>query len=68
MTKQKLKSHTGAKKRFRITASGKVKYKKAGKRHLLIGMSSKRSRHMRKSGILGKTDGKIINLKLPYQR
>lgn len=68
MSKQKLKSHSGAKKRFRFTSKGKVKYKKAGLRHLLIGMSSKRARSLRKCGILGDSEAKIVKLKLPYGR
>ena len=64
----KLKSHSGAKKRFRITATGKVKYMKAGRRHLLSGMSSKRGRNLRKAGYLAKNsaEGRIIHKMLPY--
>lgn len=64
----KLKSHSGAKKRFRITASGKVKYKKAGRRHLLIGTTSSHTRRLRKPDILSSTDAKVVKLKLPYGR
>lgn len=67
MAKQKLKSHTGAKKRFKFTASGKIKYKKAGARHLLTGMSSSRGRKLRKLDILSKSDAKNIKLLLPYK-
>ena len=45
----KIKSHRGAAKRFWISATGKVKHKKAGLRHLLTGMDGGRGRHMRKS-------------------
>jgi large subunit ribosomal protein L35 len=63
----KLKSHSGAKKRFRFTASGKVKYKKAGARHLLAGMSSKRGRFLRKRAYLSdNSEVKIIKKMLPY--
>lgn len=62
----KLKSHSGAKKRFRFSATGKIKYKRAGARHLLAGMSSKRGRFLRKAGQLRGHDVKIINKKLPY--
>lgn len=63
----KLKSHSGAKKRFRFSASGKVKYKKAGARHLLAGMSSKRGRFLRKRAYLaGPADIKVIKKMLPY--
>ena len=62
----KLKSHSGAKKRFKFTKSGKIKYKKQGLRHLLTGMSSNRGRKLRHSGILHKTQVKAIKKVLPY--
>jgi large subunit ribosomal protein L35 len=62
----KLKSHSGAKKRFRITGSGKVKYKRAGARHLLAGMSSKRGRFLRKQAYLSGAEVKMIKKMLPY--
>ena len=62
----KLKSHSGAKKRFRFSSTGKIKYKKAGARHLLAGMSSKRGRFLRKAGQLSGYDVKVINKMLPY--
>lgn len=66
--KQKLKSHSGAKKRFRFTASGKIKYKKAGAKHLLIGTSSSRSRRLTKCDIVDKANVKSVKLNLPYGR
>lgn len=63
----KLKNHSGAKKRFRVTASGKIKYKRAGLRHLLAGMSASRGRRMRRPDTLNKTDTKIIKWLLPYK-
>ncbi len=42
----KLKTHSGAKKRMRVTKSGKVKRKQCGVRHLNGHMSSKRKRHL----------------------
>ena len=62
----KMKTHSGAKKRFTITKSGKVKHKKMGLRHLLTGMSSKRGRKLRRSAILNKTNAGIIRKHLPY--
>ena len=62
----KLKSHSGAKKRFKFTKTGKVKYKKQGLRHLLTGMSSNRGRKLCKSGMLDKTQVKAIKKALPY--
>lgn len=63
---RKLKSHSGAKKRFKITSKGKVKYKKAGLRHLLTGMPSKKGRKLRKPGILAKASCDAIKKQLPY--
>jgi large subunit ribosomal protein L35 len=62
----KLKSHSGAKKRFKITGRGKVKYKKAGARHLLQGMSASRSRQLRRPDTLPKAEEKVIKRLLPY--
>ncbi len=62
----KLKSHSGAKKRFKITSGGKVTYKRAGARHLLSGMSSKRGRYFRKRAQLSGADAKVIKKMLPY--
>ena len=62
----KLKSHSGAKKRFKITARGKVRHKKAGARHLLQGMSSSRSRQLRRPDTLTNKEAKMIKRLLPY--
>ncbi len=64
--KNKIKTHSGAKKRFKITARGKVKYKKSGLRHLLTGMSSKKGRKLRKLDILAKVSSDAIRKQLPY--
>jgi large subunit ribosomal protein L35 len=63
----KIKSHRGVAKRFFITGTGKVRYKKAGLRHLLIGMSGGRGRHMRKGQYLNKVDGAVIKALIPYR-
>jgi large subunit ribosomal protein L35 len=63
----KLKTHRGAAKRFALTARGKVKYKKPGLRHLLIGMSANRGRRLRKGNYLNKVDGATIKALLPYK-
>ena len=62
----KMKSHSGAKKRFWKTAGGKIKHKHAGKRHLLVPMRSKHRQQTRKDGILNSTDTKTLRLYLPY--
>ncbi|MFH2070396.1 MAG: 50S ribosomal protein L35 [Elusimicrobiota bacterium] len=62
----KLKTHSGAKKRFRFTGTGRIKYKKAGLRHLLTGMSPGRGRRLRKSALLGKTEERMIRRLLAH--
>ena len=42
----KMKTHSGAKKRMRVTGTGKIKRKQVGVRHLNGHMSSKRKRHL----------------------
>jgi large subunit ribosomal protein L35 len=57
----KMKSHKGAKKRFKMTASGKLKRGKAGRSHILTKKTSKRKRTMRRPGeILTSGDRKRI--------
>ena len=43
----KMKTHKGSKKRFRVTASGKLKRRQAGKKHLLSHKTGKRKRSLR---------------------
>jgi large subunit ribosomal protein L35 len=53
-------------KRFKITASGKIKRARAGRRHLLAGKSPKRRRSLGKSVIVDKTDMWRIIGSLPF--
>lgn len=62
----KMKSHSGAKKRFFITKKGKVKHKKAGLRHLLTGMASNRGRKLRQTTVMAKNETRVIKKILPY--
>jgi large subunit ribosomal protein L35 len=52
----KMKTHSGAKKRFRLTGSGDVKYKHSGARHILTKKTTKRKRNLRQNGILRETE------------
>ncbi len=52
----KMKTHSGAKKRFKKRKSGAIKVTKAFHRHLLTGKSAKRKRKMRKSGTVAAVD------------
>ena len=63
----KMKTHSGAKKRFKVTAAGKVKYKKPGQRHLMTGDSGNQNRKSRKASIVNKSDMKIMKKYLPYE-
>ncbi len=63
----KLKTKSGAKKRFKLTATGKVLHAQRGKRHGMIKRTKKQIRNLRGTKVLYETDGK--NLKkfaLPY--
>ena len=51
----KMKSHKGARKRFKITGSGKVKRMRAFKSHILTKKTSKRKRRLRQAGIVATT-------------
>jgi large subunit ribosomal protein L35 len=49
----KQKTHKGMKKRYKLTATGKVKHRKRGRGHLLSSKSSKRKRHLRHDAVIG---------------
>ena len=52
----KMKSNRGAMKRFKLTASGKIKRHKAGKSHILTKMNRKRKRGLRAATLVSKAD------------
>ena len=56
----KLKTKSGAKKRFKITATGRVKFQQSGKRHGMIKRTTKQIRNKRGTAVLFKTDGDNI--------
>jgi large subunit ribosomal protein L35 len=58
----KMKTHKGAAKRFKVTASGKVKRMKAFKSHILTKKSSKRKRNLRRGALIA-TNGEQKNIK-----
>lgn len=62
----KVKTHSGAKKRFSFTAGGKVSYKKCGRSHLLKTKDSRRLRRLRQDGILNTTLTKTMKKLMPY--
>ena len=56
----KQKTHKGMKKRYKVTATGKVKHRKAFRGHLLSGKSSSRKRHLRQDGIVTGVFAKVV--------
>jgi len=62
----KVKTHSGAKKRFKKTASGKFKFQHAFKRHLLTNRSKKRKRHLRNGAYVPPAHHHQIDILLPY--
>jgi len=64
----KLKTKSGAKKRFKVTASGKIKVGQAGKRHGMIKRSTKFIRQARGTTTLSEADTKIVKSFMPYSR
>ena len=61
----KLKTKSSAKKRFRFTASGKIKMPQAGKRHGMIKRTNSQIRKLRGTTVLSKQDAKIIKSYMP---
>lgn len=57
----KNKTHSGAKKRFRVTGSGKLMKEQSNKRHLLESKSSKRTRRLSVDQVLSPSDAKKAN-------
>ena len=53
----KMKTKSSAKKRFKITGSGKVVYAQAGKRHGMIKRTNKQIRNLRGTSVMFETDG-----------
>ena len=64
----KMKTHRGAAKRIRTTASGKLKRSKAYKSHILTKKDSKRRRHLDTETFISDGDSKSFKRMLPYGR
>ena len=64
MAQNKMKSHRGASKRFKLTGTGKLKRSKAYKSHILTKKSAKRKRGLRKSGLISSADLKRMKMVL----
>lgn len=62
----KLKTNKAARKRFKVTAKGKVLLSKTGRRHLLTDKESTHKRRLHKSSEIDETDKKRVKALLPY--
>ena len=62
----KMKSHSGAKKRFKLTANGHVKHKQANKSHLLSHEAHKRKRHLRGTKLVSHAQEAQVKRLIPY--
>jgi large subunit ribosomal protein L35 len=62
----KQKSHSGMKKRVKITGTGKVRFKPAGARHRAIGNSNSNKRSKRKLQTMDQSFEKTVHKMLPY--
>ncbi|HEX9657582.1 MAG TPA: 50S ribosomal protein L35 [Bacteroidota bacterium] len=60
----RMKTRSGAKKRFKITSSGKVKRAKAFRSHILTSKTTKRKRNLRKGGLASKADTRAVKIML----
>ena len=63
----KIKTHSGAKKRFSLTKTGKVKRAHANKRHILNKKTTKRKRNLRKSVVVADCNQHNIKQLIPYK-
>jgi large subunit ribosomal protein L35 len=63
----KIKTNSGAAKRFKLTANGKIKRKKAFKSHILSTKTTKRKRKLRAAGMVSKPDAKNVKKMVPYK-
>lgn len=63
----KIKTHSGAKKRFKVTKSGLIKYQHANKRHRLTQKAHKRKRIARNGAYCDPTNAPAIKALIPYK-
>jgi large subunit ribosomal protein L35 len=62
----KMKTKSGAAKRFRVQGSGGIKRAKAFKRHILTKKTSKRKRHLRGTTLVNPANKRAVKAMLPY--
>ncbi len=68
MANIKIKTNKGAKKRFKVTGSGKITHFKANKSHILTTKNRKRKRRLRRNSVILSADTLNIKKLLPYER
>ena len=64
----KLKTKSSSKKRFSVTATGKIRATQSGKRHGMIKRTNKQIRNQRGSMILAEGDERLVKIHMPYAR
>lgn len=64
----KMKTKSGAKKRFLMTASGAIKYKQSNTSHRLMSRPKSMKRKARGTDILNEADANIVRVYMPYAR
>jgi len=64
----KMKTKSSCKKRFKVTATGRIKTAQAGKRHGMIKRTNKFIRQARGTTLMSKADEQIIKPMMPYSR
>jgi large subunit ribosomal protein L35 len=62
----KVKTKSGAKKRFKVTGTGKVKHKRAYKNHILTKKTTKQKRRLGKKAIVKAEDMKNVRFMIPH--
>ena len=62
----KMKTRKAAAKRYWVTGTGKIRFKKQGLRHILTKKTTKRKRNLRATGILADMEAKKAKQMLPY--
>ena len=64
--KVKIKTNRGAAKRFKITGTGKVRFRRANRAHINTKRTAKQVRQGRANGVLKDCDAKLVHRMLPY--
>ncbi len=67
MAKNKMKTHSGAKKRFFVTGTGKIRHFHSGHSHRLSGKDAARRRRLRKDSEISEVSKKRIRTLIPYK-